>query len=94
MNLCSGIRAMVTARDNSSQPNVMPIPIGKSGWYSLLAFVPYVGGLVLLLWTAVELPAQHSRSRWWTLLLLIPGVNLVANWFYAFTLPRNDVSFA
>ena len=52
--------------------------IGKSGWYSLLAFVPYVGGLVLLLWTAVELPAHHSRSRWWTLLLLIPGVNLVA----------------
>jgi uncharacterized membrane protein YhaH (DUF805 family) len=52
--------------------------VGKSGWYSLLPFVPYVGGLVLLLWTAVELPAHHSRSRWWTLLLLIPGVNLVA----------------
>jgi hypothetical protein len=68
--------------------------IGKSGWYSLLAFVPYVGGLVLLLWTAVELPAQHGRSRWWTLLLLLPGVNLIAYWFYAFTLPRNSVSFA
>jgi hypothetical protein len=34
------------------------------------------------------------RSRWWTLLLIIPGVNLLAYWFYAFTLPRNDVSFA
>jgi hypothetical protein len=42
--------------------------IGKSGWYSLLAFLPYVGGLIMLLWTAVELPARHGRSRWWTLL--------------------------
>ena len=68
--------------------------IGKSGWYSLLAFIPYVGALVALIWTAVELPAHHGRSRWWTLLLIIPGVNLLAYWFYAFTLPRNDVSFA
>src|SRR3569832_1599791 len=51
---------------------------GKSGWLSLLAFLPYVGGLVMLIWTAVELPSQHGRSRWWTLPLVIPGVNLVA----------------
>jgi len=30
--------------------------VGKSGWYSLLPFVPYVGGLVLLLWTAESFP--------------------------------------
>jgi uncharacterized membrane protein YhaH (DUF805 family) len=68
--------------------------VDKSGWYSLLAFVPYVGTLVLLIWTAVELPSNHGRSRWWTLLLMIPGVNLVGYWFYAFTLPRKNVSFA
>src|SRR2546422_11682108 len=68
--------------------------IGKSGWYSLLAFVPYVGPLVLLIWTAVELPAKHDRSRWWTVAFIVPGVNLISYWFYAFTLPRNAVSFA
>jgi hypothetical protein len=68
--------------------------IGKSGWYSLLAFVPYVGGLVLLIWTAVELPTRHDRSRWWTLPLIIPGVNLVGYWFYAFSLPRSAASSA
>jgi hypothetical protein len=67
--------------------------IGKSGWYSLLAFVPYAGGLVMLIWTAVELPPRHDRSRWWTLLLILPGVNLLGYGFYAFTLPRKT-SFA
>jgi hypothetical protein len=42
----------------------------------------------------VLLMSSLVRSRWWTLLLIIPGVNLLAYWFYAFTLPRNDVSFA
>jgi len=68
--------------------------IGKSGCYSLLAFVPYVGGLVILIWTAVELPTRHDRSRWWTLALNIPGVNLLGYWFYAFTLRREAASFA
>lgn len=62
--------------------------IGRSGWFSLLAFIPNVGALVVLIWTAVELPAKHSRTRWWTLPFIIPGVNLIAYWFYAFTLPR------
>ncbi|MFL5950296.1 MAG: hypothetical protein ACJ74M_01715 [Gaiellaceae bacterium] len=68
--------------------------IGKSGWYSLLGFVPYVGGLVILIWTAVELPARHDRSRWWIVPLIVPGVNLLAYWFYAFTLPREAPTFA
>jgi hypothetical protein len=67
--------------------------IGRSGWFALLIFVPTVGPLVLAVWTAVELPARHGRSRWWTLALLIPGANLVAYWFYAFTLPRVEASF-
>lgn len=69
--------------------------IGRSGWFALLVFIPTVGPLLLFVWTAVELPAHHSRSRWWTLALLIPGVNLIAYWFYAFTLPpHHDFSFA
>jgi uncharacterized membrane protein YhaH (DUF805 family) len=63
--------------------------IGRSGWFSLVAFIPTVGPLILLLWTAVEIPGRHSRSRWWTLALVIPGVNVIGYWFYAFTLPRN-----
>jgi Family of unknown function (DUF5684) len=68
--------------------------IGRSGWFSLLVFIPTAGPLALLIWTAVELPAHHGRSRWWTLALIVPGVNLLGYWFYAFTLPRNDLSFA
>jgi Family of unknown function (DUF5684) len=62
--------------------------IGRSGWFSLLAFIPNVGALILLIWTAVELPSKHDRTRWWTLPFVLPGVNLIAYWFYAFTLPR------
>jgi uncharacterized membrane protein YhaH (DUF805 family) len=67
---------------------------GRSGWFALLAFIPTVGPLLLFVWAAVEVPAHHSRSGWWTLAFLIPGVNLVGYWFYAFTLPRDTVSFA
>ncbi len=65
--------------------------IGKSGWYSLLVFVPWAGPLALLLWTAVEVPHRHGRSRWWTLALIIPLLNSVGYWFYALTLPRHAV---
>jgi uncharacterized membrane protein YhaH (DUF805 family) len=68
--------------------------IGRSGWLALLVFVPSVGPLILLVWTAVELPARHGRSGWWTLALIVPFVNLIGYWFYAFTLPRNAVSVA
>lgn len=68
--------------------------IGRSGWFALLAFIPTVGPLTLLVWTAVAVPARHSRTRWWTLAFLIPGVNLIGYWFYAFTLPRDNLSYA
>jgi hypothetical protein len=67
--------------------------IGRSGWLSLLVFIPTAGPLIALLWTGVELPAQHGRSRWWTLPLIVPFVNLLAYWFYAFTVPRDEPSF-
>jgi hypothetical protein len=37
--------------------------IGKSGWYSMLAFVPYAGPIALLIWTAVELRRPITAGR-------------------------------
>jgi uncharacterized membrane protein YhaH (DUF805 family) len=62
--------------------------IGRSGWLALLAFIPYVGWFVLPLWTGVEMPGRHGRSRWWTAILIVPILNLVGYWAYAFTLPK------
>ena len=64
--------------------------IGRSGWFAALVFIPTVGPFAVLIWTAVQVPAHHGRSRWWTLPFIIPGVNLVGYWFYAFTLPRSE----
>jgi hypothetical protein len=70
--------------------------IGKSGWYSLLVFIPYAGPIAVCIWTAWELPRKHARSGWWTLALLVPLVNVVTFWFYALTLPerRDRLAFA
>jgi len=63
--------------------------IGRSGWLALLTFIPYVGWLLVPVWTGIELPAHHGRSRWWTAVLAVPILNLVGYWVYAFTLPRH-----
>jgi hypothetical protein len=68
--------------------------MGRSGWLSLLVFIPTLGPLALLIWTAFQVPAHHGRSRWWTLPLIVPAVNLVAYWFYAFTLPKDEPALA
>jgi hypothetical protein len=63
--------------------------IGRSGWLGMLAFVPYVGWFVLPIWTGIEIPAHHGRTRWWTAILAIPLLNLIGYWAYAFTLPKH-----
>ena len=63
--------------------------IGRSGWLALLTFIPYVGWLLVPVWTGIELPAHHGRSRWWTAVFAVPILNLVGYWVYAFTLPRH-----
>jgi hypothetical protein len=70
--------------------------IDKSGWLSLLVLVPTVGPLLVFVWTAVEVPTHHGRSRWWTAALIVPIVNLIGYWFYALTLPReqDELAFA
>jgi hypothetical protein len=69
----------------------------RSGWLSLLVFVPYVGFLVPLVWVSVEIASTHGRSNWWIAAFLTPGVNFVAYYAYAFTLetePRERLVFA
>jgi hypothetical protein len=63
--------------------------IGRSAWLSLIVFVPYVGWLVVGVWIAVEVPNRHMRSGWWTVAFLVPGLNFVAFYWYAFTLPHD-----
>jgi hypothetical protein len=95
-----GIPAYVIAkRRRMKNPGVAFVPLlgfwivmfesmGRSGWLALLSLVPYVGALAVIVWTAVELPARHDRSRWWTAALIVPVANLVGYWVYAFTLPH------
>jgi hypothetical protein len=61
--------------------------IGRSGWLSVLALIPLVA-LGLYIWVAFTVPAEHGRTRWWTLPFLVPGANIVAFWVYAFTLTQ------
>ena len=59
--------------------------IGRSAWLAALALFPIVV-IGLGIWAAFTVPAEHGRTRWWALPFLIPGVNIVAFWVYAFTL--------
>jgi hypothetical protein len=63
--------------------------VGRSGWLGMLAFVPYVGLLVLPIWIGIEIPARHGRTQWWTAILAIPLLNVIGYWVYAFTLPKH-----
>ena len=60
--------------------------IGQSGWFGVLAFFPAVA-IFISLWLAIAVPPAHGRSRWWTAVLVVPLVNLVGYWVYAFTTP-------
>ena len=59
--------------------------IRRSGWLCLLGLIPFAS-LVFFIWLACVIPVDHGRSRWWILALLIPGVNVVAFYVYAFSL--------
>jgi hypothetical protein len=59
--------------------------IARSGWLAILALIPLVAW-IFGIWAAFTVPSEHGRTRWWALPFLIPGVNLVAFWVYAFTL--------
>ena len=59
---------------------VMYETIRMSGWLGLLVLVPYVGIVIVSIWTAVEVPKRHERSQWWTAALVVPGVNIFGYW--------------
>jgi hypothetical protein len=59
--------------------------INRSGWLCLLGLIPWLG-LVFFIWLACVVPGDHGRTRWWVVLFLIPLVNFVAFFVYAFTL--------
>jgi hypothetical protein len=58
--------------------------IRRSGWLCLLGLIPLVS-LVFYIWLACVIPGEHGRTKWWILAFLIPGVNIVAYYVYAFT---------
>jgi uncharacterized membrane protein YhaH (DUF805 family) len=62
--------------------------IRRSGWLCILGLIPYVG-IIFFIWLACVIPGDHGRTRWWILAFLIPVVNFVAFYVYAFTMPRS-----
>jgi hypothetical protein len=62
--------------------------IKRSGWLCLLGLLPLVS-FVFVLWLVFVVPTEHRRTQWWSLPFLIPGVNLIAYYAYAFTLDPN-----
>lgn len=63
--------------------------IRRTGWLCLLGFVP-LASFVFYIWLAWTVPGEHGRTQWWTLWFLLPGVNLIAFYAYAFTFPQPD----
>ena len=59
--------------------------IGVSAWLTCIAVLPYVG-LLVGLWAAWAVPDRHERSWLWSLWFIVPGLNLIGFWVYAFTL--------
>src|SRR5262245_61243933 len=51
--------------------------VGRTGWWlaallGLLLLLPFVGLPVVSIWTGVEVPTTHDRSRWWIAPLVVP----------------------
>ncbi|HUZ14811.1 MAG TPA: hypothetical protein VMU72_01370 [Gaiellaceae bacterium] len=65
--------------------------VKRSGWLCILGLIPLLS-FVFYLWLILVIPTEHRRTAWWTLAFLIPGVNVVAYFAYAFTLDPYGVS--
>jgi hypothetical protein len=62
---------------------VMLWSIGRSGWMTLISFIPLVG-FFWSIWFAVTIPAEHGRTRWWAAAFIF--LPFVSYYIYAFTL--------
>lgn len=59
--------------------------IKRSGWLCILGLIPIVS-LFFYIWLICVIPVDHGRTRWWILAFLIPLVNVISYYAYAFTL--------
>jgi hypothetical protein len=59
--------------------------IKRSGWLCILGLIPFVS-FFFYIWLICVIPVDHGRTRWWILAFLIPLVNVIAYYVYAFTL--------
>jgi hypothetical protein len=57
----------------------------RPGGMCLLSLVPIIG-VGFAIWVAFVMPSEHGRTKWWALPLLLPLVQIVAFYVYAFTL--------
>lgn len=57
--------------------------IGRSGWMTLISFIPLVG-FFWSIWFAVTIPAEHGRTRWWAAAFIF--LPIISYYIYAFTL--------
>jgi hypothetical protein len=62
---------------------VMLWSIGRSGWMTLISFIPLVG-FFWSIWFAVTIPADHGRTRWWAAAFIF--LPFISYYIYAFTL--------
>jgi uncharacterized protein DUF5684 len=67
--------------------------IGRSGWLSLLMLIPLID-IVFGIWLAFTVPAAHRRETAWGIAFIIPLVDLVAFYVYAFTLEETRAAGA
>jgi hypothetical protein len=61
-----------------------------NAWLTILAVIPYVN-FVFGIWAAFKIPSRHGRSTAWGICFIIPLVNLIGFWVYAFTLESGSV---
>src|SRR5215212_3888889 len=76
---------VIGKRRDVKNPWVAFVP-GFGFWIVFLESIDKSGWWALLLVTGWEAPVRHDRSRWWRVALILPGVNVLAYWVYAFTL--------
>jgi membrane associated rhomboid family serine protease len=65
--------------------------IGSSGLKVLFLWIPVVN-LAMLIYLAYTVPTRHGRSQAWTLWFVIPLLNIVGFWVYAYTLTPSSTS--
>lgn len=62
-----------------------------SAWYLVFA-APFIFIFAFLLWAQIRIIRKAGYSRWWILTILIPFVNLIMMYVFAFsTWPRDKV---